>query len=225
MNSLKIVWNIFAKDLRVEWRNRETLASMCVFGLLVVFLFNFAFVSAREESVRIVPAILWVAIAFAGVLGFNRSFASERENACLEGMTLAPVDPSMIFLGKMLANLFFLGIAEVVMAFAAALWFNVSFLHSFGSLVLVAFFGTLGYAALGTIFGAIAANTRMREVMLTVLQFPIAFWILMLSIDTTGLAMRGDPHGDLLGGVARVAGISLVFLVASFLLFEYVLEE
>ena len=225
MSSLKIIWKILAKDLRVEWRNRETLASMCVFGILIVFLFNFGFETAHEQTVRIVPAILWVAIAFAGVLGFNRSFASERENSCLEGMTLAPVDPSMIFLGKMLANLFFLGIAEVVMAFAAAVWFNVSFLHSFGSLVLVAFFGTLGYAALGTIFGAIAANTRMREVMLTVLQFPIAFWILMLSIDSTAAAMRGNPDGDWLGGVARVAGISVVFTVVSFLLFEYVLEE
>ena len=140
-------------------------------------------------------------------------------------MTLAPVDPSMIFVGKMLANLLFLGIAEVVMAFAAALWFNFSFLPALGQLLLIAFFGTLGYAALGTIFGAIAANTRMREVMLTVLQFPIAFWILMLSIDSTGSAMRGNPDGNWIGGVARVAGISVVFTVASFLLFEYVLEE
>jgi heme exporter protein B len=170
MASLKIIWNIFAKDLRVEWRSRETLASMCVFGLLIVFLFNFAFESAREETLRLLPAVLWVAIAFAGVLGFNRSFASERENACLEGMTLAPVDPSLIFLGKMLANLLFLGVAEVVMFFAASLWFNFSFLPTLGQLVLITFFGTLGYAALGTIFGAIAANTRMREVMLTVFR-------------------------------------------------------
>ncbi len=225
MSSLKIIWNIFSKDLRIEWRNRETLASMCVFGLLIVFLFNFAFEQAREDTLRLLPSILWVAIAFAGVLGFNRSFASERENACLEGMTLAPVDPSLIFVGKMLANLVFLGIAEVVMAFAAALWFNFSFLPALGQLILIAFFGTLGYAALGTIFGAIAANTRMREVMLTVLQFPIAFWILMLSIDATSDAMRGNPGGDRLGGIARVAGISLVFTIASFLLFEYVLEE
>ena len=225
MASLKIIWNIFAKDLRVEWRNRETLASMCVFGLLIVFLFNFAFESAREETLRLLPAVLWVAIAFAGVLGFNRSFASERENACLEGMTLAPVDPSLIFLGKMLANLLFLGIAEVVMVFAASLWYNFSFLPALGQLVLIAFFGTLGYAALGTIFGAIAANTRMREVMLTILQFPIAFWILMLSIDATADALRGNPNGDWFGSVARVAGISLVFTIASFLLFEYVLEE
>jgi len=225
MSSLKIIWSILVKDLRVEWRNRETLASMCVFGLLIVFLFNFAFESAREETLRLLPAVLWVAIAFAGVLGFNRAFASERENACLEGMTLAPVDPSTIFVGKMLANLLFLGVAEVVMAFAAALWFNFSFLPALGPLLLIAFFGTLGYAALGTIFGAIAANTRMREVMLTVLQFPIAFWILMLSIDSTANAMRGGPNSDWFGGVARVAGISLVFTVASFLLFEYVLEE
>ncbi len=225
MSSLRIIWNILIKDLRVEWRNRETLASMCVFGLLIVFLFNFAFETAREETLRLLPSVLWVAIAFAGVLGFNRSFASERENACLEGMTLAPVDPSTIFVGKMLANLIFLGIAEVVMVFAATLWFNVSFLPALGQLLLIAFFGTLGYAALGTIFGAIAANTRMREVMLTVLQFPIAFWILMLSIDSTGNALRGNPQGNWIGGIARVAGISVVFTVASYLLFEYVLEE
>lgn len=225
MGSLKIIWSILIKDFRVEWRNRETLASMCVFGLLIVFLFNFGFETAREESLRLLPSVLWVAIAFAGVLGFNRAFASERENACLEGMTLAPVDPSLIFVGKMLANLVFLGIAEVVMAFAATLWFNFSFLPALGQLLLIAFFGTLGYAALGTIFGAIAANTRMREVMLTILQFPIAFWILMLSIDSTGNAMRGNPQGNWIGGVARVAGISVVFTVASFLLFEYVLEE
>ncbi len=66
MTSLKIIWSILIKDLRVEWRNRETLASMCVFGLLIVFLFNFSFETAREETLRLLPAVLWVAIAFAG---------------------------------------------------------------------------------------------------------------------------------------------------------------
>ncbi len=223
--NLKVIWAIFLKDLRVEWRNRETLASMCVFGLLIIFLFNFAFESAREETLRLLPAVLWVAIAFAGVLGFNRSFSYERENASLEGITLAPVDPSMVFVGKMLSNLFFLALAEVVMVFAAALWYNFSFLPVLGEFALIAFLGTLGYAALGTIFGAIAANTRMREVMLSVLQFPIAFWILMLSIDATSNALRGHPNGGAAGGILRVGGMSLVFTVASFLLFEYVLEE
>ena len=225
MGTLSAMWAIFVKDLRVEWRSRETLAPMCVFGLLVVFLFNFAFESAREETLRLLPGLLWIAFAFSGILGFNRSFAAERENACLEGMILAPIDPSAIFAGKMLANLVFLVVTEVVVVFAAAVWYNFSFVPSLRALALILFFGTLGYAALGTIFGAIAANTRMREVMLPVLQFPVAFWVLILSIDATSDALRGAASRDIAAGVVRVAGVSMIFTVASFLLFEYVLEE
>lgn len=225
MGSLKVIWTIFVKDLRVEWRHRETLPSMCVFGLLVVFLFNFAFEPAREESLRLLPGLLWIAFAFAGILGFNRSFAAEQENNCLEGMTLAPIDPGAIYMGKMLANLFFLAIAEVVVVFAASLWYNFSFLPSLQWFALIAFLGTLGYVAVGTIFGAIAANTRMREVMLPILQFPVAFWVLVLAIDATSNVLRGEPPGNGGYGIKLLAGVSVVFWIASFLLFEYVLEE
>ncbi|HEV2177278.1 MAG TPA: heme exporter protein CcmB [Terriglobia bacterium] len=222
---MSIIWAIFVKDLRVEWRNREAVASMCVFGLLVVFLFNFAFETGREETLRMLPGLLWIAFAFAGILGFNRSFAAERDNSCLEGMTLAPIDPSAIFVGKLLANLLFLGGAEVVVVFAASLWYNFSFVPALGWFALIVLLGTLGYAALGTIFGAVAANTRMREVMLPVLQFPVAFWVLILSIDATSDALRGMGRKANTAGAARVAGLSLIFAVVSFLLFEYVLEE
>ena len=222
---MSVVWAIFVKDLRVEWRNRETLAPMCVFGLLVVFLFNFAFETAHEETLRLLPGLLWIAFAFSGILAFNRSFAAERENASLEGLVLAPIDPSAIFLGKLLANLVFLGVTEAVVVFAAAVWYNFSFLPSLGALASILFFGTLGYAALGTIFGAVAANTRMREVMLPVLQFPVAFWVLILAVDATSDALRGAASGDIARGVFRVAGVSVIYAVVSFLLFEYVLEE
>lgn len=225
MHNLKAIWTIVAKDLKVEWRNREMVSSMCVFGLLVVFLFNFAFQLPREETLRLLPGLLWVAFAFAGILGFNRSFASEQENACLEGMTLAPIDPSVIFLGKMLANFLFLAVAEAVVVFAVALWYNFSFLPSFKWFVVITFLGTLGYVAIGTLFGAVAANTRMREVMLPVLQFPVAFWVLILSIDATSDVLRGATGGDAAAAALRVAGVSVIFAMASFLLFEYVLEE
>lgn len=225
MRSLSVIWAVFVKDLRVEWRSRETLAPMCVFGLLVVFLFNFAFETAHEETLRLLPGLLWIAFAFSGILTFNRSFAAERENACLEGMLLAPIDPSAIFVGKLLANLVFLGVTEAVIVFASAVWYNFSFLPSLGAFALILFFGTLGYVALGTIFGGVAANTRMREVMLPVLQFPVAFWVLILGTDATSDALRGAARGDIARGVFRVAGVSLIFAVVSFLLFEYVLEE
>lgn len=225
MGALSVVWTIFAKDLRVEWRSRETLAPMCVFGLLVVFLFNFSFGVGREETLRMLPGLLWIAFAFSGILGFNRSFATERENSCLEGLTLTPIDPSAIFAGKLLANLTFLGVTEAFVVFAAALWYNFSFVPALGPFAAIVFFGTLGYAALGTIFGAVAANTRMREVMLPVLQFPVAFWILVLASDASSDALRGASGQEVRAGIERVAGVSLVFTVAAFLLFEYVLEE
>ena len=225
MRQARIIWTVFAKDLRVEWRNRETLALMCVFGLLLVFLFNFTLDTGREESLRMLPVVLWVTFAFVGILGFNRSFAAERENACLEGMRLAPIDPGALYAGKMLANLFFLSATEVVVVIASAVWYNFSFVPSLGWFALITFVGTLGYTAIGTIFGAVAANTRMREVMLPVLQFPVSVPVFIGAIEATSGALKGDPAGEYASWVQLLVGFSIVSLVLSYLLFEYVLEE
>jgi len=198
---------------------------MCVFGLLVVFLFNSAFEPAGEEKLRLLPGLLWIAFAFAGILGFNRSSAAELENSCLEGMALAPVDPGLIYLGKMLANLFFLLIAEAVVVFAVSLWYNFSFLPSMKWFSLTVFLGTLGYVAVGTIFGAVSANTRMREVMLPVLQFPVAVPVFIAGIEASTGALRGLPPAEYASWLRLLIGFSVVFLVLSYLLFEYVLEE
>ena len=225
MRSLRVVSAIFAKDLRVEWRHRETLASMCVFGLLVVFLFNFSFEPAREETLRLLPGILWVTFGFSGILGFNRSFAAERENGCIEALCVAPVDPGLIYLGKVLANLLFVIIAEFVIVGAVSLWYNFSFFPSMKWLAIICFLGTLGYVAVGTIFAAVASNTRMREVMLPVLQFPVAIPVFIGGIEATTGALRGEAVAEYASWIRLLAGFSIVFLVLSFLLFEYVLEE
>src|SRR5439155_484482 len=106
---------------------------MCVCSILIVFLFNFAFEPGREESLRMLPGVVWIVFLFAGILGFNRSFAAERENACLEGMILAPIDGGAIYFGKLLSNLVFLAITECVVVFAVTLWYNSSFLPSRGA--------------------------------------------------------------------------------------------
>jgi heme exporter protein B len=225
MHSLRVIWAVFTKDLRVEWRNRETVALMVVFGWLVLFLFNFTLEPAGEESLRILPVLLWVTFAFVGILGFNRSFAAERENAGLEGMALAPADAGAIYLGKVLANLVFLGVAEVAVVFAASLWYNFSFVPAFPWFAVIVFLGTLGYVAVGTIFGAIAANTRMREIMLPVLQFPVSVPIFIAAIESTTGALRGLAPSQFQAGIRLLLAFDTVFLVLSYLLFEYVLEE
>ena len=225
MRNLSIVWTLLLKDLRLEWRQRETLASVCVFGVLVVFLFDFAFQPAGEESLRLLPGVLWIAFAFAGILGFNRSFAVERENGCLEGLRLAPIDPGLIYLAKVLANFVFLALAEVVIVFAASLWYNFSLLPSLRWFIPIVFAGTLGYVAVGVTFAAIAANTRMREVMLPVLQFPVILPLFMAAIESTSGAFKGDPPADFLSWLKLLIAFGIIFMVLSFLLFEYVLEE
>lgn len=223
--SFGALWTLFAKDLRLEWRQRETLAAVCVFGVLVVFLFSFAFQPGGEESLRLLPGILWIAFAFAGILGFNRSFAAERENGCLDGLRLTPVDPGVIYLAKALSNLIFLAIAEAVIVFAVSLWYNFSFMPSLRWFACIVFFGTLGYVAVGVTFAGVAANTRMREAMLPVLQFPVIIPIFIGAIEATTSALKGDPPGQFLSWVKLLVAFSIIFLVLSFLLFEYVLEE
>jgi len=225
MRSLKIIWALILKDLRVEWRQRETLASVCVFGLLVVFLCDFAFEPSGEESLRLLPGVLWIAFVFAGILGFNRSFAAERENSCLEGLRLAPVEPGLIYLAKFAANFIFLAVAEVVIVFAAALWYNFSFFPVFKWFAVIVLFGTLGYVAVGVTFGAVAANTRMREVMLPVLQFPVAVPIFIGAIEATTSVLKGDTPAQYLSWVKLLAAFTVIFTVLSFMLFEFVLEE
>jgi heme exporter protein B len=225
VNTLGVIWTLLSKDLRVEWRQRETLASICVFGVLVVFLFDFAFGPSGEESLRLLPGVLWIAFAFAGILGFNRSFAAERQNACLDGLRLAPIDPGLIYLAKVIACFVLLAIAEAVIVFAVALWYDFSFLPSIKWFIPIVFLGTLGYVAVGVTFGAVAANTRMREVMLPVLQFPVIVPIFIAAIEATSGALRGDSPDQFASWVRLLIVFGVIFIVLSFMLFEYVLEE
>ncbi|MGH9378662.1 MAG: heme exporter protein CcmB, partial [Terriglobia bacterium] len=177
------------------------------------------------ESLRLLPGVLWIAFAFAGILGFNRAFAAERENSCLEGLRLAPIDPGLIYLAKALSNFVFLAVAEVVIVFTVSLWYNFSFFPSLEWFACVVFFGTLGYVAVGVTFGGVAANTRMREVMLPVLQFPVIIPIFIGAIEATTSVLKGDSPAQFLSWVKLLITFSIIFLVLSFLLFEYVLEE
>ena len=225
MRSLNLIGTLFAKDVRIEWRQRETVASVCFFGVLVVLIFDFGFQPAGEESLRLLPGLLWIAFAFSGILSFNRSFEAERENACLEGLSLTPVDPGLIYISKLLANLLFLGIAEAVIVLVTAVWYNFSFLPSLKWFVLIVFLGTFGYAAVGATFAAVAANTRMREVMLPVLQFPVIFPLFVASVEATSSALRGSYTPEMFSWIKLLAGFAVIFTIVSYLLFEYVIGE
>ncbi len=170
---------MLVKELRAELRTRELLTTTVVFALLVVILFSFAFDPTSAESRRFGPGLLWIAFLFAGSLMLNPSFAREMSNDTLSALRMAPISSFAILLGKTLANFFFLLLAEMLLLPVFAVFYNVALLPVLGRLFIVLILGTLGLVTTGTVFSAVAAQARMRELLFSVL---IAFDIVFLTV-------------------------------------------
>lgn len=218
MNVLRaVLW----KDLLCEWRSRDRLPAMLVFSLLTVMVLRFSQPPGQASAGA--PGLLWVAYVFAAVLGMNRGFALELENEALSGLALAPVDRGWIYLGKTLANGLLLAVAQLTTAVCFAVLFDVDLLAVALPFLGVALLGAVGLAAAGTLFAGISVRTRYREVMLPLLLFPLLVPLLVGAVQATADLLAGEPvHA---GAIQLLAVYDAVFLIASFLLFEYVLDE
>jgi heme exporter protein B len=216
-----IVW----KDFTHELRSKEMLISMCVFSFLVIIIFNFAFPPGVEDVDRIIPGILWVAFIFSGLLGMGRSFGVEKDKGSLQGLLLCPVGRGTIYIGKMVGNFIFMSMMEAFTLVIFAVLFNVDLLPILGPLVLIIILGTVGFTVVGTIFSAMSANTRARDVMLSMLVFPIAVPLIIASIKATGKILDGKSLSEIYSWLKILVGFDLTFLLVSYLAFEFVVEE
>ncbi|HEY75550.1 MAG TPA: ABC transporter permease [Thermoflexia bacterium] len=223
MRFLEVVLTIAWKDAVAELHTREILSAMLVFSLLALFVFSFALDLRGEMAEAAAPGVLWATAAFAGTLGLSRSMAREQQTGCIEGLLLAPVDRSAIFLGKALGNLLFIVLVEIVLLPLFAGLFDAPLLRP--EVFLVTALGTVGYAAVGTLLAAIAVNTRAREVMLPVLLLPLAFPALIAAVQATGGLVEGGALSDVASWIRLLVVYDLVIVAVSVLTFDYVLEE
>lgn len=215
---------LLRKELRLEFRRRELLTATIVFGLIVVVLFSFALDPTPGESRRYGPGLLWIAFLFAGSLMLNPSFAREQSNDTLDALRMAPVSSFAVLLGKMAANFIFLALAEVILVPAFAVLYNVSLGGIAGRLVLVLALGTAGIVIVGTVFSAISARARMRELLLPLLLLPLLTPLLIAAAEATGILLSPAPR--LPGGWLEILGaFDVVFLTASWLLSDFLTEE
>lgn len=215
---------IIFKDVVIELRNKEAISSMMMFGLLVLVVFNFAFQPTGAERAFIAPGILWVAFSFAGILGLNRSLSIETDNDCLQGLLLAPLDRGALYLGKVASNFIFMTLAELIILPIFILFYNLRFNLQFLQIAAISVLGTLAFAAVGTILSTISANTRMKEVMLPILQIPLTVPVIVASVAATGAVLSGETEG-ISSWLYLLGGFSIVYLTASYLVFEFVVEE
>ena len=216
---IAITW----KDALSEMRTREIVFSVLVFTLLVIVIFNFAFSASQEAMVLVAPGILWVTFAFAGVLSLNRSFIMEKEEGCLEGLMVCPISREVIYVGKMLGSLLFMLIIEAIALPIFALLFN---LPAFSlQLVTITILTTIGFVAVGTLFSALAANTKAREMVLPILFLPIVVPLIISAVEASGLALSGEPWARLSSWLQIILAFDVIFLAVSFLVFAFVIEE
>lgn len=219
----RTIATVLWKDLRIELRTRDALSASFVFCVLVLVVFSFALDLNTEEARRLGAGFLWVAFAFGGILSLNRTFALEKADGCSKSLMLAPVDRGAIYLGKFLANVIFMLAMQVLILPLFAVFFNVSVAPAVPLLLLVFLLGSIGFSSVGTLFSAIAANTRMRELMLPLLLLPVSIPVLLAAVETTQYALGVKENAS--DWFKLLVVYDVVFVVASYLGFEYAMEE
>ncbi|MFQ5742929.1 MAG: heme exporter protein CcmB [Acidobacteriota bacterium] len=220
----KKIWVLVHKDLMAEWRSKEILSSTVFFAVLVLMVFNFSFEGAPDRAAA-GPGILWVAFLFAGLLGMNRLFLTERENGALEGLMLCPVDRPSLYVAKWLSLFVILALTEAITLALFILFFNVPVANGLWSLALVILLGTVGLAALGTSFAAMAVRTRTRELMLPMLLIPIAVPLLMAAVKCTSAALGGHGLAPVRSWMQLLLAFDAIFLAVGYATFPSILEE
>ena len=221
--SLVAIKTILWKDLLLELKSKDVIISIVSFALLALVIFNFAFGSSPQLASLIAPGAIWVSITFAGVIGLNRLFVIEHEQGSIIGLLLTPVSKDSIFFGKMLSMFVFLTISEIILLPIYAILFNTSITHPIFLLIVV--LGTIGFASLGTLFSAMAVNTRSREIMLPVMFLPIVMPILIGSVVASANILDGGGWSDSARGIHIIIVFDVLSLVVSPLLFEHIIQE
>jgi len=216
---IAITW----KDILSEMRTKEIVFSVLVFTLLVIVIFNFAFSASQQMIALVAPGILWVTFAFAGVLSLNRSFIMEKEEGCFEGLMACPISREVIYVGKVLGSLLFMLIIEAIALPIFALLFNLTVLSA--QLVVITVLTTIGFVAVGTLFSALAVNTKAREMVLPILFLPIIIPIIICAVKASELALSGESWGELASWLQIIGAFDALFLVVSYLIFGFVIEE
>jgi heme exporter protein B len=220
---LRQIARIAAKDLRIEWRSREILATMTFLAVVVVLIFSFAFVvgDARPPA-PVTAGILWIAVVVSGTVGLGRTFDRERDGEAIRSLLLSPTPRAAIYLGKLAATVALMLVVEVVLTFLAGLLFSNKVAEQLGSVATLLVLGTIGFAAVGCVFSAALLRSRSRDVLLATLLYPIIVPIVIAG--ARGTAQLIDPLSPDLDGARFwtqfLVAVDVVFVTLGIWAFE-----
>ncbi|MDP4087457.1 MAG: heme exporter protein CcmB [Bacillota bacterium] len=222
---IKTAFLLAKKDLYSELKTKQVLTTMIIFAGLVILVFSFAFDPANNTTKAVIPGVIWVIVVFSGILGLNRSFLSEQRNDTMQGLLIAPMDASSIYLGKFLANFTMMLVVELVSIPFLFLLFDFKIIGSIPYFILIMFIGSFGFISIGTFLAALAANSKSSEMLLPLLLFPVTSPILIGVVQATRIILTNmEKFSSALAWIQLVSAYDVIFFVLCFLLIEYVLE-
>lgn len=217
---------ILRKDLRIELRSKESVPAMTLFALTVYVLFHFGLDRDTLEG-GLAAGVLWVTLLLAAVIGVARLFAAEREQGGIDGLLLAPVDRTSLFVAKAAALFLFLVVVELVAVPAfALLLLGPGLGGALPELLAILLLGDLGVAAVGALVAAIASETRARELIVPLLLLPLLVPLLIACAQATEPLLRRDGGPEELGRwLALLSLYDVVFVLLSIAVFDFLLED
>jgi heme exporter protein B len=222
----RVAWHVVRKDMTVEIRSKEILLTTLLFAVSVVLIFSFAIVREGRAPDDVAAGILWVAISFAGTLAMGRTFERERYNDTLRALLLAPADRPAIYAGKLLGLLLLLGLVEVILVPLVALLFNAPIFAFPGKLIVLLAAGTLGFAAVGTLFAAMLVRVRSRDTLLPVLLYPITVPVMICGVRGTAALFQATPDEPMARlWVGILVAWDVIFVTLALWTFEPVMTE
>ncbi|SEM40077.1 heme exporter protein B [Mesobacillus persicus] len=224
MTVLSDALTIAGKDLRSEFKTKQTISMMAIFAALVILVFSFAFDPTNNAVKAVIPGLVWVITVFAGILGLNRSFTSEQENDCLTGLRSGPIDAASIYLGKVLANFTIVTIVQLISIPVLFVLFNYRFTGSLLWFVLIILAGTLGFIIVGTFLSALSANAKNSEMLLPVLLLPLLSPLMIAAVQATRIALENENIENAIAWLQLMSAYDLLFFAACLLLFEFIME-
>jgi heme exporter protein B len=214
---------IAAKDLRIEVRGRHALNGVLPFAATVLVAFGLSLGPGRSALRATAPGLLWLAVLFATVLGVRQSFRSEADDGAMDGLVLAPVDKAAVFAGKALAVVAQLLALEVVVVALVAVLFGLSLADPV-ALAFALTLGTIGLAAVGSLFGVLEESAKAREAVFPLLVLPLSIPVLVAGVRATELAAAARG-GEALPWLSLLVAFDLVVVGAGTLVFGHLMED
>jgi len=213
------------KDLAVEWRTRSALFSALVFSILSITIFFFAWDPTAVPAADLAPGVLWTIFTFSGLLGLHRSFGAEHAERAIDALLSAPVDREAIYLGKALANLAFVLVVQAVAVPAVILLYNLPVSGIVLPLAGITVLAAIGLVSVGTLFGSMAVNTRLAELLLPMLALPFFVPVVVPAAQATARLLNGRPPSEIFAWIKLLLAFDLVFVTACAIAFPYTLED